>query len=65
MILAPIDGPEFSRACRARTKNPALCHLPQLLRLLALAVLAGGFASVALEPGRAAAATAALFGMNF
>jgi hypothetical protein len=65
MILAPIDGTEFSRACRARNMSPALCHWPQLLRLLALAVLAGGFASVALEPGRAASATAALFGVSF
>ena len=65
MILAPIDGPEFSRACRHRNQSPALCHWPQLLRLLALAVLAGGFASVALEPGRAASATAAIFGINF
>jgi hypothetical protein len=65
MILAPIDGSEFSRACRYRQTSPALCHWPQLLRLLALAVIAGGLASVALEPGRAASATAAIFGVNF
>ena len=65
MILAPIDGSEFSRACRYRHTSPALCHWPQLLRLLALAVIAGSLASVALEPGRAASATAAIFGMNF
>lgn len=62
MMIAPIDGPEFSRACRLRKANPALCRWPQLLRLLALAVVAGGLASVALEPGRAALATAAIFG---
>jgi hypothetical protein len=64
-MIAPIDGREFSRACRLReirNKNPALCRGPQLLRLLALAVIAGGFASVALEPGRAALATLAIFG---
>jgi len=65
MILAPIDGTEFSRACRYRNASPALCRWPQLLRLLALTVLAGGLASVALEPDRAASATAALFAMNF
>jgi hypothetical protein len=65
MILAPIDGTEFSRACRYRNTSPALCRWPQLLRLLALAILAGGVASVALEPGRAASATAALLAMNF
>jgi hypothetical protein len=63
IIIAPIDGVEFSRACRLRNKNPALCRWPQLMRLLALAVVAGGFASVALEPGRAALATAAIFGL--
>ena len=65
MILAPIDGSEFSRACRYRHTSPALCHWPQLLRLLALAVIAGGLASVALEPGRATSAAAAIFGVNF
>ncbi len=65
MILAPIDGSEFSRACRHRNASPALCRWPQLLRLLALTVLAVGVASVALEPGRAASATATLFAMNF
>lgn len=65
IILAPIDGTEFSRACRYRNTSPALCHVPQLLRLLALAVLAGGFASVALEPGRAVSVMTAFFGMNY
>jgi hypothetical protein len=62
ILIAPIDGREFARACRLRNNNPALCRWPQLLRLLALAVIAGGFASVALEPNRAALATAAIFG---
>ena len=58
-------GRNFRAPAALATKNPALCYWPQLLRLLALAVLAGGFASVALEPGRAASATAALFGVSF
>ena len=57
VIIEPIDGAEFSRACRLRNNNPALCRGPQLLRLLALAVAAAGFASVALEPGHASLAT--------
>jgi hypothetical protein len=63
-MIAPIDGPEFSRACRLRNKNPALCRWSQLLRLLALAVAAGALAWVALEPGRAALATLAVFGVG-
>jgi hypothetical protein len=61
MLIAPINGPEFSRACRIRSKSPAPCRLPQLLRLLALAALAGGLISLALSPGaRAEIAPAAV-----
>lgn len=51
MLLAPIDGSEFTRACRQRARSPAPCRLPQLLRLLVLAALAAGLVSLALGPG--------------
>jgi hypothetical protein len=62
MILAPIDGREFARACRRRHKSPAPCRLPQLLRLLTLATLAGGFVFLALAPERAKAEAPTIFG---
>ena len=53
MIMAPIYGREFAETCRFRHKSPAPCHWPQLLRVMALAVVAGGFVFVALAPEKA------------
>lgn len=61
MILAPIDGRAFAQSCRRRHKSPAPCRLPQLLRLLTLATLAGGFVFLALAPERAKAEAPAIF----
>jgi hypothetical protein len=48
MILAPIDGRQFSRACRSRSANPASCRVSQLFRLTLLAVVGGLLVFVAL-----------------
>jgi hypothetical protein len=53
MILAPIYGREFADSCRRRHKSPAPCHWPQLLRVMALALIAGGCVFVALAPEKA------------
>jgi len=55
MILAPIDGREFSAACRGRRKSPAVCQFPQLVRLVAIVTIAGLFMTVVLAPDRAKA----------
>jgi hypothetical protein len=48
MILAPIDGRQFSQACRSRSANPATCRVSQLFRLVLLAVVGGLLVFVAL-----------------
>ena len=55
MIMAPIDGREFSAASRRRRKSPAVCQFPQFLRLLAIVTIAGLLLSVVLAPERAKA----------
>jgi hypothetical protein len=60
MILAPINGPEFSRACRRNCTSPASCRLPQLLRLLGLTALAASFVFIALDTGKASTDTPAI-----
>jgi hypothetical protein len=50
MIMAPIYSREFAETCRRRHKSPAPCHWPQLLRVLVLATVAGGFIFMALAP---------------
>jgi hypothetical protein len=59
MILAPIDGRQFSRACRSRSANPASCRAPQLFRLTLLAVVGGLLVFVALGGKSARAEPAA------
>ncbi len=55
MILEPINGQEFSRACRVRSKSPAPCQWRQLLRLVALVAVGGLFVSFSLSSSRARA----------
>ncbi|WP_294532009.1 hypothetical protein [uncultured Rhodoblastus sp.] len=61
MTMAPIYGREFAETCRRRHKSPAPCHWPQLLRVLALAALAGSCIFAALAPEKAKGSTPALF----
>ena len=61
MILAPIYSREFAESCRRRHKSPAPCRWPQLLRVLALAAVAGICIFAALAPDRTKGATPSLF----
>ncbi len=50
MIMAPIDGREFSSARCGKRKSSAVCQFSQLLRLVAIVTLAGLFLTIALAP---------------
>ena len=62
MILEPINGQEFSRACRVRANSPAPCQWRQLLRLAALVAIGGLVVSLSLPTARARAETAGIAG---
>jgi hypothetical protein len=57
MILEPINGQEFSRACRVRVKSPAPCQWRQFLRLVALVAVGGMFVSLSFPSAKAKAET--------
>jgi hypothetical protein len=60
MILAPIDSREFAYVRSQRRKDPAVCQLAPLLRLILLVLLGGAvaFAAIGVRSSHAAAPAA-------